>query len=176
MQTMNSGALEAWAHSGNQQRQAVCKEQEQNNTLLKQAISDLGASGRSGLQQMNEELSAPWLHASAGKRRGKMCFIAALDVHRAFIENNPVKWPQYGAYNGLVKRLKTDRKTGGSGSRLLISGRPGYIKAPLRPCPGCSGIQVPKMIGWLLIDEAGQAQPSACGWGYLESKTHGSGR
>ncbi|MEI4919905.1 viral (Super1) RNA helicase, partial [Klebsiella pneumoniae] len=71
--------------------QAVCKEQEQNNTLLKQAISDLGASWpeRTATDE-RRELSAPWLHERWRKAREDV-FIAALDVHRAFIENNPVK-------------------------------------------------------------------------------------
>ncbi len=72
--------------------QAVCKEQEQNNTLLKQAISDLGASRPERTATDERRLSAPWLHERWRKAREDV-FIAALDVHRAFIENNPVKWP-----------------------------------------------------------------------------------
>ncbi len=50
--------------------QAVCKEKEQNNTLLKQAITDLGASGRSGLQQMNKGSCQHHGFMSAGESEG----------------------------------------------------------------------------------------------------------
>ncbi|XGG69524.1 AAA domain-containing protein [Klebsiella pneumoniae] len=139
--------------------QAVCKEQEQNNTLLKQAISDLGASWpERDATDEQRELSAPWLHERWRKAREDV-FIAALDVHRAFIENNPVKM---AANIGLAMDWLKGRKLTEKQAALTLDSLSLVV-----PVISSTFASMPRMfrdagqeaIGWLLIDEAGQAQP-----------------
>jgi hypothetical protein len=139
--------------------QAVCKEQEQNNTLLKQAISDLGASRpeRTATDE-RRELSAPWLHERWRKAREDV-FIAALDVHRAFIENNPVKMAaNIGLAMDWLKGRKLTEKQAGLALDSLSLVVP-VISSTFASMPRMFRDTGQEAIGWLLIDEAGQAQP-----------------
>ncbi|HBZ2594477.1 TPA: viral (Super1) RNA helicase, partial [Klebsiella pneumoniae] len=139
--------------------QAVCKEQEQNNTLLKQAISDLGASWpeRTATDE-RRELSAPWLHERWRKAREDV-FIAALDVHRAFIENNPVKMAaNIGLAMDWLKGRKLTEKQAGLALDSLSLVVP-VISSTFASMPRMFRDTGQEAIGWLLIDEAGQAQP-----------------
>ena len=139
--------------------QAVCKEQEQNNTLLKQAISDLGASWpERNATDEQRELSAPWLHERWRKAREDV-FIAALDVHRAFIENNPVKMAaNIGLAMDWLKGRKLTEKQAGLALDSLSLVVP-VISSTFASMPRMFRDTGQEAIGWLLIDEAGQAQP-----------------
>lgn len=104
------------------------------------------------------EKSTPWAHKDWLKAREEM-FLAALDVHRSFIENNP---SQMLANMNLVsdwlqgKDLPEDLAAIALDSLCLIV-----------PVISTTFASIPRMfknigreaIGWLLIDEAGQALP-----------------
>lgn len=104
------------------------------------------------------ELSAPWSRPDWHAAR-EAVFLAALDVHRAFIENNPAQvisninlasdWLQ-------GKELPEDAAAAALGALCLIV-----------PVVSTTFASIPRMfrqirrekIGWLLVDEAGQALP-----------------
>ncbi len=83
-------------------------------------------------------------------------FIAALDVHRAFIENNPVKMAaNIGLAMDWLKGETTENRRVFS-TPYLWSSR--LYQAPCVHAPMFRDTGQ-EAIGWLLIDEAGQAQP-----------------
>ncbi|HIG5938801.1 DEAD/DEAH box helicase [Klebsiella pneumoniae] len=138
---------------------AVCKDQEQNHALQKQARDELGASWpERDATDEQRELSAPWLHERWRKAREDV-FVAALDVHRAFIENNPVKIAaNIGlAMDWLKGRALTEEQAGLALDSLCLVVP--VISSTFASMPRMFRDTGQEAIGWLLIDEAGQAQP-----------------
>ncbi len=86
-------------------------------------------------------------------------FIAALDVHRAFIENNPVKMAaNIGLAMDWLKGRKLTEKQAGLALDSLSLVVP-VISSTFASMPRMFRDTGQEAIGWLLIDEAGQAQP-----------------
>lgn len=125
----------------------------------RQAMQQLGASWpQSSADDAARELSAPW-STPAWRRARQALFLAGLDVHRAFIESHPQEIiDNLGlASNWLQgKGMPEDMARMALGSLALVV-----------PVISTTFASIPRMfhslgresIGWLLIDEAGQALP-----------------
>ncbi|MEQ0006699.1 AAA domain-containing protein [Klebsiella sp. GG_Kp146] len=104
------------------------------------------------------ELSAPWLSKRWRDTRERM-FLAALDVHRAFIESHPV---EMSANLNLVSDWLNGKEIPDKQAALALDSLSLVV-----PVISTTFASVPRMfkkigkeaIGWLLIDEAGQALP-----------------
>lgn len=104
------------------------------------------------------ELSSPWLESNWRQAREEM-FLAALTVHRAFIEDHPV---QMMANLGLASDWLAGKSMPEEQARLALESLCLVV-----PVLSTTFASMPRMfrqasseaIGWLLIDEAGQALP-----------------
>jgi hypothetical protein len=109
------------------------------------------------------QITAPRLPDSLHQKREEL-FAASLDVHKAFIDaaaqkvlhniNNQMSAFTTGAFQGAEKKAL---------QAILvdaISGRSRSFPRPLRSVNQMLG-DPPERLGWLLIDEAGQALPQA---------------
>lgn len=107
-----------------------------------------------------QEQSSPWAHPEWRAARIRV-FLAAMDLHRAFIEENARKMMANlalamdalagGIPNGITRQIAFDS---------LAIACP-VISTAFASVPSLFGEMGAESIGWLLIDEAGQATPQA---------------
>lgn len=117
-------------------------------------------------------LAAPWIPASLHKKREDL-FIAALDVHRAFIDVSAQKLLHNigsltGFMSGPVQDPDKHALLGDLWSSLfmvvpVVSSTFASVERMLCDLP-------PESLGWLLIDEAGQATPQAATGAILRAR------
>lgn len=117
-------------------------------------------------------LAAPWIPASLHKKREDL-FIAALDVHRAFIDVSAQKLLHNigvltGFMSGPVQDPDKRALLGDLWSSLfmvvpVVSSTFASVERMLCDLP-------PESFGWLLIDEAGQATPQAAAGAILRAR------
>ncbi|MEG6504096.1 DEAD/DEAH box helicase [Nitratidesulfovibrio sp. 1201_IL3209] len=125
---------------------------------------------RAGHDAIN--LAAPWIPASLHKKREDL-FIAALDVHRAFIDVSAQKLLHNigvltGFMSGPVQDPAKRALLGDLWSSLfmvvpVVSSTFASVERMLCDLP-------PESFGWLLIDEAGQATPQAAAGAILRAQ------
>lgn len=128
-------------------------------TLFKKAQSAMGHFWPNPSAQDDErEKSAPWAYEDWRKARERL-FLAALDIHRAFIETHPREMLSnlYLASNWLQGKNIPEAQAALALESLSL----------IIPVISTTFASIPRMfkkidretIGWLLIDEAGQALP-----------------
>lgn len=107
-----------------------------------------------------QERSSPWAYKKWRQARIRV-FLAALDVHRAFLDANA--WKMRNNLDLAMLMLGTgvpDAKARGVALDSLAIACP-VISTTFASVPSLFGDLGPGSIGWLLIDEAGQATPQA---------------
>ncbi|MGE5505164.1 MAG: DEAD/DEAH box helicase [Actinomycetota bacterium] len=132
---------------------------------LRQTMKDVTAVDGAffALPVEEREKSAPWLGADADRSR-KRCFLAALDLHRAFLAG--AHKPVLANLGQAVDLLKGKLAPADCQGRLSDLWGTLFLAVPvvsttfasfprLFPGMGCESL------GWLLVDEAGQATPQA---------------
>ncbi len=128
--------------------------------LLESDRAELGAAWLDvDLEHEARERQEPWADQEWQQARQAL-FLAALDVHRAFIENNP---RQLMANIGLASDWLSGKPMSGDLAQLALESLCLVV-----PVVSTTFASVPRMcarlgqesIGWLLVDEAGQALPS----------------
>lgn len=133
---------------------------ETHESKLRAAISELGSNWPMiNVDPSQREHSSPWAHPAWLKAREEV-FLAALDVHRAFIESHPT---QMIANLGLASDWLNGKPMPHDLAKLALDSLCLVI-----PVISTTFASMPRMfasvggqaIGWLLIDEAGQAAPS----------------
>lgn len=126
---------------------------------LKDARSSLGVCWpEQGADDKSREKSSPWATKEWRKARNEV-FLAALDVHRAFIENHPAEML---ANIGLAGYWLNGKAMPETLARTALD-----ALCVVVPVISTTFASIPRMlkyigregIGWLLIDEAGQAMP-----------------
>ncbi|MCX5876336.1 MAG: AAA domain-containing protein [Deltaproteobacteria bacterium] len=107
-----------------------------------------------------QEKSSPWAYSDWRKDRIRV-FIAAMNLHRAFIENNVHKMKaNLGIAMDMLDGKITDSKTRAKALDSLAIACP-VISTTFASVSTLFGEVGAESIGWLLIDEAGQATPQA---------------
>ena len=134
------------------------------NTLAAQCAKDREKCGLSypdaewvGDQR---ELYAPWLDAELDQARSEL-FFAALELHRDFIELNAenMRWGLKAAMDVIA-----DGAAGFSQEKALAAWQLFFLAVPMVSTTFASAERMlgnvgPESLGWLFIDEAGQASP-----------------
>lgn len=106
------------------------------------------------------ERSNPWAHPKWREARIRL-FLAAMNLHRAFIEENADKMmANLGLAMDMLQGGIPDPKVRALALESLALVCP-VISTTFASVPTVFGDLEPKSIGWLLIDEAGQATPQA---------------
>jgi len=140
--------------------EATASNLEDHETKLQRAMSQLrGNWPMLDADPAQREHSSPWAHPGWLQAREDV-FIAALDVHRAFIEAHPT---QMIANLGLASDWLSGKSLPPDAAKLAMESLCLVV-----PVISTTFASVPRMfpsigsqaIGWLLIDEAGQAIPS----------------
>ncbi|MFC3460718.1 DEAD/DEAH box helicase [Massilia haematophila] len=113
-----------------------------------------------GLDDHDQERSSPWAHPAWRAARIRV-FTAAMNLHRAFVENNTYKMQAnlslaMDALGGAVPDPQA--KAQGLDSLALLCP---VISTTFASTASLFAGLGPDSIGWLLIDEAGQAPPQA---------------
>ncbi len=111
-------------------------------------------------EEHDQERSSPWAHPEWRATRIRT-FIAAMNLHRAFVEENASKmlWNIAIAMDMLTGRIP-DPKVRAIALESLAIVCP-VISTTFASVATMFGDLGPESIGWLLIDEAGQATPQA---------------
>ena len=131
-----------------------------HETKLRAAMDALGGNWPTiDADPAQREHSSPWAHPAWLQAREEV-FLAALDVHRAFIEAHPM---QMIANLGLASDWLSGKAMPPDVAKLALESLCLVV-----PVISTTFASVPRMfasvgsqaIGWLLIDEAGQAIPS----------------
>lgn len=154
-------AIESRLRDGQQKAARLSKEVEGHRQLLGDRLIDEQFFGRT-----HEEihLAAPWVPDSLHRKREEL-FAAALDTHRAFIDASARRI--YHNLGYLMDTLSngapvddTKRKLMGDLWSTLFLTVP-VVSTTFASVDRMLGALPPGSIGWLLIDEAGQALPQA---------------
>jgi hypothetical protein len=123
-----------------------------SRALLGSDWPDLSASDE------DQERSSPWTHEDWRRSRIEV-FVAALNLHRAFIEENARKMmANLGVMMDVIRGGIPDPKVRSIGLESLAIACP-VISTTFASASNLFGELGPESIGWLLIDEAGQATP-----------------
>lgn len=127
---------------------------------LDSAMQDFGASWPDPeASQSQRELTSPWLHQEWLNAREEV-FLAALALHRAFAEAHPA---QMMANLGLVSDWLNGKQLPPELTRLALDSLclvVPVVSSTFASIPRMFANMGPQAIGWLLIDEGGQATPS----------------
>jgi hypothetical protein len=110
--------------------------------------------------EADQERSSPWAHPDWRSARIEV-FIAALNLHRAFIEDNAVQMQSnLGLAMYMLSGAVPDPDARALALDSLALACP-VISTTFASAASLFGEMKPGGIGWLLIDEAGQAPPQA---------------
>lgn len=146
---------------------------------LRRHLDDLGAAGCTAEEKLrkakdrlagywpdlaaddhDQERSSPWAHPEWRAARIRV-FLAALNLHQAFIEENASKMmANLGIAMDMLQGGIPDPKVRVQALDSLAIACP-VISTTFASVPSLCGSMSSEGIGWLLIDEAGQATPQA---------------
>ncbi|SOY93258.1 conserved hypothetical protein [Cupriavidus taiwanensis] len=138
----------------------LCTEIQQDRDALKESFPDVEAWSR---DEEARELSAPWATAAWKQARAKV-FLAALNLHKAFITANADTVRKN--LHGLTDILGGSAPQTAPKEATLAAWQTLFLVVPVVSSTFASFSRLfshlgRENIGWLLIDEAGQAFPQA---------------
>ncbi len=181
------GALELarteWSNTKSQLQQLDQEISSKCQAVSKLKATEAEARNRMGDRVVDERffereheaihLTAPWLPDEVHRLR-EDSFAAALTVHKTFIDASASRL-QHNL--GLLMSGMVAGAFQSSAHRELLPTFGRAFSWLCRPCPRhsplfgrCSGISPPESIGWLLVDEAGQAVPQAAVGAIMRAK------
>lgn len=151
--------LERLADEFETQRRVVAAYRERPGAVL----PDDGWLGDDPAARARRELRAPWSDVEWNEARTEL-FLAALDLHRAFLIGAAAA--MQGALDGAMDLISGAAPADLTGDAALAAWQALFLAVPVVSTTFASldrlfGGLGPEALGWLLVDEAGQATPQA---------------